>query len=145
MREIKFRGKRVDTGEWAYGNYIYRYECSPVPDRPDEYECHYIQEQDFAGTEYEVDPETVGQYTGRKDKNDKEIYEGDIVRLRHNGLSELFLVVWRNFGFTLKPLTHSYCKQYTVSLVFNETEALPEILGNIHDNPKLIEREEKQP
>ena len=64
MREIKFRGKRIDNGEWVYGYYL----INPFFSRAEIFS--FDNERSYV---YEVDPATVGQYTGLKDKNDKDI------------------------------------------------------------------------
>lgn len=72
MREILFRGKRVDTGEWVYGFYLYDIGNS-IKERPSSVSTHT----------YLVDPNTIGQFTGIRDKNGVRIFEGDIIRWKN--------------------------------------------------------------
>jgi uncharacterized phage protein (TIGR01671 family) len=112
MRQIKFRGK--SGGEFIHGNLRYQHVSLP-----------FIEKADDA-THYLVDPETVGQYTGLKDKNGKEIFEGDI--LESGGLI-LPIHVDDFHGFRFMVGKEVLVRAYAV---------YGEIIGNIHDNPKLI-------
>jgi uncharacterized phage protein (TIGR01671 family) len=123
MREILFRGKRTDNGEWVYG-----YVC-----------CHgwtgkentYIIVPHYGDVLYsiEVDPETVGQYTGLKDKNGTKIFEGDIVLLK--GYDEPYQVVFDESCFQ----AYSDSVRYAMDNFYAHDI---EVIGNIYDNPELL-------
>ena len=123
MRIIKFRGKDIETGEWVYG------DLHVLCDRP-----HIHTEQTaypYAGKRSFVDPETIGQFTGLTDKNGKEIYEGDIIR--HKDMVKPYHVIYDEYQFSPNDgfRSLSYPKHW-------------EVIGNIHDNPELIEKEGQQ-
>jgi len=127
MREILFRGKRVDNGTWAYGDLLH---CD------DEME---IDSESLGENGGYIIPETVGQYTGLKDRNGTRIFEGDILEgdLEDNldpGAKWRSVVVWGKFGWN--------CKGGHVSLPIDEFDIKEgEVIGNIHDNPELMEVE----
>ena len=120
MREIKFRGKRLDNGGWVYGGFAIRHRGAiPV-----------ILEADEDSITFRiVYRRTVGQFTGLLDKNGKEIYEGDIFRFDHpDSINEVSYSIGGGFaGFDFSP-------------AFTDGDKLTniEIIGNIHDNPELI-------
>ena len=123
MREIKFRGKRIDNGEWVYG-YVINF-----PQTQETLIGYFYAKND----NFLVDPATVGQYTGIKDKKGVEIYEGDIVTGR-DALSEGFsftgFVDHENGSFVIKSaiVTHYRWLDYIL-----------ETIGNLHDSPDLLE------
>ena len=129
MREILFRGKRLDNGDWVYGYYVH---IGPVSCQ----RAYIIPE--YASSLYvnEVDPSTVGQYTGLKDKNGKKVFEGDIIRKTNKGRHpEIFIANIRTCFYTNEEVYYSPCDHFTESCEY-------EIIGNIHDNKSLLNNQE---
>lgn len=136
-REIKFRGKRIDNGEWVYGNLLYTESCiGTITD------CRIVDNYEQAGSDarfieaftHEVNPETVGQWTGLTDKNGKEIYEGDIMPVWEKGQESCYKVIYDGDCFMLSMLDS---KQGSYPL--STKTRICEVKGNIHDNPELLE------
>jgi len=123
-REIKFRGKRTDNGEWAYG--YYRCIMWEIP-----HKTHQIIN---GNSFFEVDPSTVGQYTGLKDKNSKDIYEGDIIPIEVSPARIENLIV----GFNSLQWCMEGVSDWFIEGSFWRTNVM-EIIGNIHENPEMIE------
>ncbi len=125
MNEYKFRGKRVDNGQWVYG--FYREWTMPEiwKDRAYRDGINYYIDEKGTNESHLVIPETVGQYTGLHDKNGKEVYKGDIVIYGN----KIAVVVWDDD-------TCSFKLKYKENL-YNMWAAC-EVIGNIHDNPELL-------
>ena len=133
MREILFRGKRLDNGEWVYGYYVH---IGPVSCQ----RAYIIPEYTSAIYVKEVDPSTVDQYTGLKDKNDKQIFEGDIVS---TDIARPYLIVEFRDGCFMFNCNDGGKDYYDIMLPILEDAQTEykygEIIGNIHDNPELLE------
>ena len=93
-REIKFRGKRKDNGEWVEGYYVKTHD-GDLDDKT-RHLIHRYQTADFMSNFVEVIPETVGQFTGLLDKNGKEIYEGDIIQTKYGHGTYTGVVEWND-------------------------------------------------
>lgn len=138
MREILFRGKRADNGEWVDGNYIHRTqfygEDFPCDDHfilsGGEFHCDYYNA-------HEVIPETVGQYTGLTDKNGKKIFEGDIVDCWSEGVNAKGTVQQRRDGlWIIYPNWQNHIMWGLCPDEYSHTTV--EVIGNIHDNSELL-------
>ena len=130
MREILFRGKRVDDSKWVYGAY---YGPCRITNKDGGFEYEHLMHQSDNEPLYMVDPETVGEYTGLKDKNGKKIFEGDIV----SDGDDTYKVMFEEGVFQVEN------SHYTTGLyVAVHVDKINEVIGTIHDNPELLEVEE---
>ena len=118
-REILFRGKRIDNGDWVYGDLIHNIDCVKVRER--ETDINRIAKS------YEVIPDTVGQYTGLKDKNGKKIFEGDIVTGLFNYTDIIGHIVYGS------DATFFIERKGSNGIGLNNAEDWLEVIGNMHD------------
>ena len=150
MRKITFRGKRVDNGEWVEGDLLHANNIIAIL---------------IYGCAFEVDPETVGQYTGLTDKNGKHIFEGDIVKddkldyriLGDNGEGNRSGISVVKFGLHEVPSDDPFCWGNAYGFYFDGETIYPtpsqykpydkdsqfefEVIGNIHDNKEILDVE----
>lgn len=137
MREILFRGKRIDNGEWVEGDFIAPYFISPYKNSELYINGTYVNEKSVDGivwcqvSLYRIVPSTVGQYTGLTDKNGKKIFDGDIVKR----LGDKCVVKWTEED--AKFIIIGSMTKLDFSLFFAENL---EVIGNIHDNPELLDK-----
>lgn len=166
MREILFRGKRVDNGEWVYGYYVLRkrpyFKDKGVNVEHLIYGNVEIEDNDckqFVDTmpiSYVVDPKTISQYTGLTDMNGNKIFEGDILKgvdypYCSDGVYNYFTeIVWFDncpaFGlYTFKNPNSKVRGISTGNTDFIEDfdSSKWEVIGNIYDNPELMEEIEE--
>lgn len=123
MREIKFRGWNGKNKKWIYGYYFVNRGEHFIS--PDEVVNPLVSYNDFV-----VDKDSVGQYTGVKDKNGKEVYDGDIVS--SGATTGVVVYDCEQAGFVVQ-------KEKTIELRFYSLLGI-EVIGNIHDNPELIKQ-----
>lgn len=138
MREILFKAKRKDNGEWVEG--YYRADT----DLDIHFICgwnYYLSENGLEREpfEYEIDPDTLCQYTGLTDKNGKKIWENDICEMVYNGVVYVYVVVWDKTELDFKGTNgkENYGRNFEYLGCCEEIE----VIGNIFDNPELLEVE----
>ena len=127
MRTIKFRGKSCNTGEWFYGNlYV-----------ADSFGSTYIHKS--MDSFLEVYSETIGQFTGLKDKNGKEIYEGDIVKWKADNRLYAVIFNWGMFYASVEVCNQEIYGGFPLHALVGDEKGI-EIVGNIYDNPELLKK-----
>lgn len=144
-REILFRGKRTDNGEWAEGFYVHipcgRFEA-------DEHMIQTVKPDGKIGLLYDVDPSTVCQYTGLTDKNGVKIFEGDIIEAQTQDTKQLRNAEVRFGEFSDINSDEDECYIgfyivfdgiFTTAGQLKEFSNSIEVIGNIFDNPELLE------
>ena len=142
MREIMFRGKRLDNGAWETGSLvIVRMDC---------HDAQYYIADKMTGYHTHVRPSTIGQYTGLKDKNGKRIFEGDIVQYQFDNddcpfpkkrtdkiIGKIFFSDFRaSFSVTAGRNGSDMVNNDLFKYVQNGNRV--GVIGNIHDNPELL-------
>jgi len=118
MREIIFRGKRVDNDELVEGYFVKTVKS--------ESQILIPIEEGFKSIT--VIPETVGQFTGLKDKNGKKIFEGDCLK----GREGIYVIEWSDNSAKFTAMNNIFT-------IYQASASIYEIIGNIHDNPELLE------
>lgn len=138
MREILFRGKQKDNNEWIEGYYAVQsnHACFAHELKY----THFIFKDIFLDfnlgglQEFEVIPETVGQYTGLTDKNGKKIFEGDILKyINEDDDPHYITVVFDECAFLIDDQGITDC-----DLLTSYTSLGLEVVGNVFDNPDLL-------
>lgn len=136
-REILFKAKRLDNGEWVYGNYAFEDTKG---------ERHFIF-QNF-GFEYEVDKDTICQYTGLTDKNGRNIFENDVIKKHFytdydnfcNSREFIGKVEYDDCAWCIKAKMNDYKYTHPIFMALSESHDAEyyEVIGNIFDNPELL-------
>lgn len=138
MREILFRAKRIDNGEWVSGYYVYDYAHNANFIFKNQLVCpNCINDRriDYSVCDYEIDPDTLCQYTGLKDKNGNRIWENDIVSgyFNHKKITG-FIKYGSNAVYYIE-------REGSYGIHLDNSEDWLEVIGNIFDNPELLKGE----
>ena len=131
MRTIKFRGKSILTDEWFYGDLVHSADKKRT--------AILVNDKD-SYDECEVDPETVGQFTGLMDKNGKEIYEGDVIGC-HNPRIKHLIFYNEKQGRFMAALNGDIENDFVGVCGLDDSRwtGSKEVIGNIYDNPALLQ------
>ena len=164
MREILFRGKRIDNGEWVFSGNIIRFipengeDLIFIPALSEPCTCYHDEKDNIIAFEkgifYKVDTKTVGQYTGMMDKNGMKIWEGDIIKIDNGKQSSISVVKFGEYYpkmfYAMMDIYFPIAQHINANVFFAEStkhedmilfkSPFFEIIGNVHDNPELLEK-----
>lgn len=143
MREILFRGKRLQGGDWVEG-YFFKSDINKRARESGKATLIFTPDCDTfitvpeCNNSFMVVSDTVGQYTGLKDKNGKRIFEGDIAKVLQGKDKDIAYVGFENGAFMLYPKTGNIYERTLWEYWYNDWDV--EVIGNITDNPELLEK-----
>ena len=153
MREILFRGKRIDNGEWIVGHLLKLEDGrARINASHTDIFCYELDESIIQTVAHMVVPNTVGQYTGLTDRDGKKIFEDDIVEADNGRLSSILVVKYGSFRpamfYDMFKAFQFFCPKENCFGLYFETQreqVIPtdckflKVIGNIHDNPNFFE------
>lgn len=161
MREILFRGKKIENGEWIFGGY-HRHQNRTlycIGDRVRKSDIEHVIVRDFPGDwgmpcgidYYVVDPETVGQWIGLNDIEGTKIFEGDILEIRYDDVLHDHLKYYRSvkwfgeLGYPVFDFSDSTKLDRSHQMIWSQVveKAYYRVVGNIYDNPEIFENKEE--
>lgn len=124
-REILFRGKGFETGKWLYGSFIKTPNHAHISTNGEAFSA-------------KVEPKTISQYTGLTDKNGTKIFENDILQVNYHGKEIGRVCIYYKFAMYLCDIIYGDVDFDTLGML-NANYQL-EVIGNVYDNPELIEK-----
>lgn len=152
MREILFKAKATDNGEWVEGSLINAFEYTCILQAEDKLhptDYPYLDGNigTFDGKATPIIPETVGQFTGLTDKNGEKIFEGDIVKKHSyidydnyaNSEEYIGVVAFSDCAWTIE--TKKISHPIIIAISYTDDVKHFEVIGNTHDNPELMKGE----
>jgi uncharacterized phage protein (TIGR01671 family) len=154
MEQIKFRGKRKDNGEWIYGYFVMIKNAYFIIEHEDNLCFGDMYSSDLVDmfSSNIVNPDTIGQYTGTKDKNDVEIYENDIIEFSYKDTNYIVKIFWdkNDLTYKIEYLSKSnlnFCNFATLYKSQKKSaleKSKIKVIGNIYDNPELLQEKESK-
>ena len=140
MRTIKFRGRRIDNGEWVYGYFVGTTDSVAIiiPFEKVNYDVGYIGDSECCY----CFPETIGQFTGLYDKNGKEICEGDIIGCHNPNIKHLIFYNEKQGRF-MAALNGDIENDFVGVCGLDDSRwtGSKKVIGNVYDNPELLKEE----